>query len=196
MYFSSREHGITSSIDYNRKTKSKWRACLTEQPMEAWGTGHREPLAEEVRFARGWWCGTVGWGRGTSSPVLLAPQWRSDDANDEGVTAVASKRSLHKGNDISEGAPARQRWRWWRGPGGGSVRSSHFLDGSPTAAACEGNEILRSDSGWKAGPRFIVSSISSGSTWELLLKVVYQQQFRGRTVVDISTTVRALLPIN
>jgi hypothetical protein len=30
---------------------------------------------------------------------------------------------------------------------------------------CEGNENLPSDSGQKAGPEFIVSSISSGSTW-------------------------------
>jgi hypothetical protein len=45
------------------------------------------------------------------------------------------------------------------------MRSSRFLDGSPVAAACEGNKILRSDSGRKVGLRFIGSSISNGSTW-------------------------------
>jgi hypothetical protein len=43
-----------------------------------------------------------------------------------------------------------------RGPGGGGK-------GVPTAAACEGNENLRSDSGRKVGLEFIVSSISSSS---------------------------------
>jgi hypothetical protein len=32
-------------------------------------------------------------------------------------------------------------------------------------AACEGNKNLLSDSGRKAGPEIIVSSISSGSAW-------------------------------
>jgi hypothetical protein len=44
------------------------------------------------------------------------------------------------------------------------VRSYRFPYGGPTVAVCEGNEILQSDSGRKLGPRFIGSSISSGST--------------------------------
>jgi hypothetical protein len=43
------------------------------------------------------------------------------------------------------------------------VRSSRFL-GSPAAAACEGNEILQSVFRLHVGPKFIGSSISSGST--------------------------------
>jgi hypothetical protein len=46
-----------------------------------------------------------------------------------------------------------------------SVCSSRFLDGGSTAAACEGNKNLPSDSGRKASPKFIVSIISSDSTW-------------------------------
>jgi hypothetical protein len=37
-------------------------------------------------------------------------------------------------------------------------------DGVPAAIACEGNENLPSDSGRKVSPRFIMSSIGSGST--------------------------------
>jgi hypothetical protein len=48
---------------------------------------------------------------------------------------------------------------------GSSVRSSRFLDGGPTAAACEGNKNLPSDSGRKASLKFIVSIINSDSTW-------------------------------
>jgi hypothetical protein len=45
------------------------------------------------------------------------------------------------------------------------VCSSRFPNGGPAVAVYEGNEILQSDSGRKACPRFIGSSISSGSTW-------------------------------
>jgi hypothetical protein len=99
------------------------------------------------------WCGASG---------RRGPQWRSGGDVDEGAMAVASKRSRHRG---SEGVPTQQRRRWWRGPNGGIVRSSRFLDGSPMVAVYEGNEILWSDSGWKTGPKFIVSSINTGSTW-------------------------------
>jgi hypothetical protein len=44
------------------------------------------------------------------------------------------------------------------------VHSSRFL-GGPTAVACDGNENLSSDFRLQAGPEFIGSSISSGSTW-------------------------------
>jgi hypothetical protein len=38
-------------------------------------------------------------------------------------------------------------------------------EGVPAAAVCEGNENLPSDSGRKAGPKFIVSSISDSYSW-------------------------------
>jgi hypothetical protein len=97
--------------------------------------------------------------------VLLAPC--PDDGIDEGVMAVmkvASKRSRHGGGGGGERVPAQRR-RQRRGPGNGNVRSSRFLDGGPVAAASEGNKKLPSDLSRKAGPKFIVSSISSGSTW-------------------------------
>jgi hypothetical protein len=75
------------------------------------------------------------------------------------------------------------------------VCSNRFLDRGPVVAACEGNNIFRTDSSRKAGHGFIVSSIRSCSTWELLLKFVYQQQFRGITVVDISISA-TILPMN
>jgi hypothetical protein len=42
-------------------------------------------------YARGWQCGTMGWGRGTSSLVLLAPRWRSGGGGgDDGVPVAAA----------------------------------------------------------------------------------------------------------
>jgi hypothetical protein len=72
-----------------------------------------------------------------SLPVLLTPRWCSGGGDDEGVVAVVSKRSRLGGGNGGEGVPTWQR-RW--GPGGSSVHSSRFLDGSPTVVACEGNE--------------------------------------------------------
>jgi hypothetical protein len=57
-----------------------------------------------------------------------------------------------------------QRRRQQRGPGSGGVHSSRFLGGL-AAAACDGNENLSSNFRPQAGPEFIESSISSGSTW-------------------------------
>jgi hypothetical protein len=57
-----------------------------------------------------------------------------------------------------------QQRRQQQGLDDGGVRSSHFF-GGPAAAACEGNENLPSDFRPQAGPKFIGSSISSGSTW-------------------------------
>jgi hypothetical protein len=49
-------------------------------------------------------------------------------------------RRRWRGHDgcVEEVLARGRRWRW--GPDGGSVRSSHFLDGSLAVAACEGNE--------------------------------------------------------
>jgi hypothetical protein len=44
------------------------------------------------------------------------------------------------------------------------VHSSRFLGGL-AVAACDGNENLSSNFRPQAGPEFIESSISSGSTW-------------------------------
>jgi hypothetical protein len=44
------------------------------------------------------------------------------------------------------------------------MHSSRFLGGL-AAVVCEGNENLPSDIRPQAGPEFIGSSISSGSTW-------------------------------
>jgi hypothetical protein len=113
------------------------------------------PRGGQRPSVRGRWCSTAGW-----------DQWCSDSGVDEGAVAVASKRSRHggSGDNDGEGVPARWRRRRRWGPGDRSVRYSHFL-GGPAAVVCEGNEILSSDFSPKAGPQFIGSSISSGSTW-------------------------------
>jgi hypothetical protein len=72
------------------------------------------------------------------------------------------KRSQHRGNGGGEGVLARRRRRW--GSSGGGVHPNHFL-GGPAVIQCVGNEILRSNSGQKVGPRFIGSSISNSSIW-------------------------------
>jgi hypothetical protein len=52
-----------------------------------------------------------------------------------------------------------EQWQpCWHGGGGGG-------EGVPVTAACEGKKNLPSDSGQKAGPKFIVSIINNGSTW-------------------------------
>jgi hypothetical protein len=93
-------------------------------PMEAWGDGRRRLVCVTGRgtavgarcftgqgqrrhwcpSAWGRWCRTTGWGRGTSSPVLLPPRWHSDGGGDEGAAMVASKRSQHGGGSGDEGA--------------------------------------------------------------------------------------------
>jgi hypothetical protein len=59
------------------------------------------------------------------------------------------------------GSRRRQRRR---GLGSRTMRSSRFL-GGPMVTTCEGGEILPSHFRPKAGPKFIGSCISSGSTW-------------------------------
>jgi hypothetical protein len=80
--------------------------------------------------------------------LLLAPQWQWWRRG-PGMAAVTM-------------GSQRRRQQW--GPGSGGVCSNRLL-GGPAAAACEGNENLPSDFRPQAGPKFIGSSISSGSTW-------------------------------
>jgi hypothetical protein len=86
--------------------------CVSSVYIEGFNTGLGEGDSLARPFARGWRCGTAGLGRGASSPMLLALQWRSSGGIDERVVAVVSKRSRHRGNDGEEVlARARRRRR-------------------------------------------------------------------------------------
>jgi hypothetical protein len=123
----------------------------TQEPAPGGGGGvgsptRRSPMEEPARVARGrqlrrrgpcggqhlsaWGhrCGMAEWGRGASSPVLLAPRWRSSGSVNEGVAAAALKRSRHGGG--GEGVSAWQQWQQWRSPSGGGD------DGVLAVAAC------------------------------------------------------------
>jgi hypothetical protein len=69
-----------------------------------------------------------------------------------------------------------RRWwqrRWRQGPGGGSMRSSGFLDGGLAASTCEGNKIGK----WfrqKGGYWIYTLKYLQWFYIELLLKLVYQ----------------------
>jgi hypothetical protein len=81
--------------------------------------GHRwrhEARVIRGRLRRRWGRhgGTVGWGWGASSLVLLSPWWCSGSGVDEGDMAVVSKRSWHGGGSSGEGVLARRQRQ--RGP--------------------------------------------------------------------------------
>jgi hypothetical protein len=137
--------------------------CLSELTAIVNWHGHRHfGSAQQLKLPK-WW----------RTCVMVVGGWLCE-------VGLLSRRCSLLLNSTSAAAVMKEPQRMcWRGPGtgaeaavkgswhsdGGSMRSSRFLDGGLAAAACEGNEILWSDSGWKVGPRFIMSSISSDSTW-------------------------------
>jgi hypothetical protein len=150
---------------------------------------HREGLPMVVRPGRSSTVAVVGLGgrrqrrRGRRDPgagvepVVVKPgvnggrrwqtAWRRfpDGEGDDGLTDGGSRSSSRwpsgawpwNGGSSIEGVLEWWR-RCWHGGGGGG-------EGVPVVATCARNENLPSDSGRKACPKFIVSSINSGSTW-------------------------------
>jgi hypothetical protein len=94
----------------------------------------------------GRWCGACG-------GEAVGGRWPEMAAHMEALMKEpAARRRAVPGAPCGgvEGVLERRRWH---------------QRGVPTAAACEGNKILRSDSGQKADPGFVVTSISTGSIW-------------------------------
>jgi hypothetical protein len=112
---------------------------------------------------------------------------------------MKGSRRLHRRGPGTGAASVGSRWRRQRwGPGGCNVRSSRFLDGSPTVIACEGNknwEVIQPKRHILNLYSKVSAAVLYGIVVEACISTTVHRLFIGTTAVDIeiSTTV---VPMN